>query len=123
MVNISLKEEEEVVVVVDLMKQKPPKKLKRKKVRLFGNRKLNLKLLDDYPGSYFMDVRCNGCFFVTTIHSHPQDWLPCPGCGKLLCMPSETPGGHCTLRPTTTFWRKTDKSFNAFVRRPTLPAY
>nr|GFA08873.1 40S ribosomal protein S27 [Tanacetum cinerariifolium] len=85
------------------------------------NQKLNLKLLQQYPNSFFMDVRCNGCLYVTTIYSHPQEPIHCPCCLMNLCIPSKAAGGPCTLDDYCTFWRKTTKPFNAFVLDETLP--
>ncbi|GJY82458.1 hypothetical protein Tco_0495834 [Tanacetum coccineum] len=54
-------------------------------------------------------------------HRPPQKWLRYSSFAKFLCILSKTPDGHYTLRGAT-FWRKTCKFFNAFVRGPTLPA-
>lgn len=35
-------------------------------------RKHKLKRLIQSPNSYFMDVKCSGCFHITTIFSHAQ---------------------------------------------------
>uniref|UniRef100_A0A8C6SIN2 40S ribosomal protein S27 n=1 Tax=Neogobius melanostomus TaxID=47308 RepID=A0A8C6SIN2_9GOBI len=52
------------------------------------------KRLVQCPNSYFMDVKCTGCYRITTIFSHSQTVVPCPGCSTVLCQPS---GGKCRL--------------------------
>ncbi|KAL6511260.1 40S ribosomal protein S27 [Orobanche hederae] len=108
---------------VDLVKPQPQRRRKRKQHRLYWkqNRKLNLKLLDEYPNSFFMDVRCRGCFFVSTIHSHLEEPQHCPMCHMVLYKPSKTPGDRGTLTHKCTFWRQTNKIFSGFVYGPVLP--
>ena len=38
-----------------------------------------LKRLVQTPDSYFMDVKCPGCFAVATIFSHAQTPIQCEG--------------------------------------------
>ncbi|KNB43133.1 40S ribosomal protein S27-like protein [Blastocystis sp. subtype 4] len=39
--------------------------------------KHKLKRLVQTPNSYFMDVRCPGCFNITTVFSHAQSVVVC----------------------------------------------
>lgn len=41
--------------------------------------KHKLKRLVQTPNSYFMDVKCPGCFAVATIFSHAQTVVQCEG--------------------------------------------
>uniref|UniRef100_A0A673A0P1 40S ribosomal protein S27 n=1 Tax=Sphaeramia orbicularis TaxID=375764 RepID=A0A673A0P1_9TELE len=52
------------------------------------------KRLVQSPNSYFMDVKCTGCYKITTIFSHSQTVVPCSGCSLILCQPA---GGKCRL--------------------------
>uniref|UniRef100_A0A8P4K290 40S ribosomal protein S27 n=1 Tax=Dicentrarchus labrax TaxID=13489 RepID=A0A8P4K290_DICLA len=52
------------------------------------------KRLVQSPNSYFMDVKCTGCYRITTIFSHSQTVVPCAGCSLVLCQPR---GGKCRL--------------------------
>ncbi|CAJ1060501.1 S ribosomal protein S27-like [Xyrichtys novacula] len=54
------------------------------------------KRLVQRPNSYFMDVKCTGCYKITTIFSHAQTAVPCGGCSLILCQPG---GGKCRLTP------------------------
>ncbi|KNB41820.1 40S ribosomal protein S27-like protein [Blastocystis sp. subtype 4] len=66
--------------------------------------KHKLKRLVQTPNSYFMDVRCPGCFNITTVFSHAQSVVVCDNfsCNALLCTPT---GGKarivagCAVRP------------------------
>ena len=40
-------------------------------------RKHKLKRLIQSPNSFFMDVKCPGCFHITTIFSHAQVIIIC----------------------------------------------
>lgn len=40
--------------------------------------KHKLKRLIQSPNSYFMDVKCPGCFIITTVFSHAQVLVICP---------------------------------------------
>ncbi|WVZ56659.1 hypothetical protein U9M48_007153 [Paspalum notatum var. saurae] len=69
---------------IDLLN--PPaelEKLKHKKKRLVQS-----------PNSFFMDVKCQGCFSITTVFSHSQTVVVCPGCQTVLCQPT---GGKARL--------------------------
>uniref|UniRef100_A0A3Q3ELG2 40S ribosomal protein S27 n=1 Tax=Labrus bergylta TaxID=56723 RepID=A0A3Q3ELG2_9LABR len=61
------------------------------------------KRLVQSPNSYFMDVKCTGCYKITTIFSHAQTVVPCGGCSLILCQPG---GGKCKLTPGCAFRRK-----------------
>uniref|UniRef100_A0A674BTI6 40S ribosomal protein S27 n=1 Tax=Salmo trutta TaxID=8032 RepID=A0A674BTI6_SALTR len=52
------------------------------------------KRLVQSPNSYFMDVKCPGCYRITTVFSHAQRVVPCGGCSFILCQPR---GGKCRL--------------------------
>ncbi|KAF0045436.1 hypothetical protein F2P81_001965 [Scophthalmus maximus] len=63
------------------------------------------KRLVQCPNSYFMDVKCPGCYKITTVFSHAQTVVLCVGCSTVLCQPT---GGKarltegCLLRQTVT---------------------
>nr|XP_051676562.1 40S ribosomal protein S27-like [Oryctolagus cuniculus] len=38
--------------------------------------------------SYFMDVKCPGCYKTTTGFSHARTVVPCAGCTAILCQPT-----------------------------------
>ncbi|KAA0157584.1 hypothetical protein FNF27_00533 [Cafeteria roenbergensis] len=65
-------------------------------------RKHKLKRLVQAPNSFFMDVRCPGCFSITTVFSHAQTAVMCAGCATVLSHPT---GGKasitdgCAFRP------------------------
>uniref|UniRef100_A0A8C4TFL2 40S ribosomal protein S27 n=1 Tax=Erpetoichthys calabaricus TaxID=27687 RepID=A0A8C4TFL2_ERPCA len=61
------------------------------------------KRLVQSPNSYFMDVKCPGCYRITTVFSHSQTVVPCPGCSYVLCQPT---GGKCHLTEGCSFRRK-----------------
>jgi len=42
--------------------------------------KHKLKRLVQSPNSYFMDVKCQGCFNITTVFSHSQTVVTCTNC-------------------------------------------
>ncbi|KAL5208749.1 hypothetical protein ABZP36_033184 [Zizania latifolia] len=78
---------------IDLLN--PPaelEKLKHKKKRLVQS-----------PNSFFMDVKCQGCFNITTVFSHSQTVVVCPGCQTVLCQPT---GGKARLTEGCSFRRK-----------------
>uniref|UniRef100_A0A453T425 40S ribosomal protein S27 n=1 Tax=Aegilops tauschii subsp. strangulata TaxID=200361 RepID=A0A453T425_AEGTS len=91
-----------VVVVVQVLQNdidllNPPaelEKLKHKKKRLVQS-----------PNSFFMDVKCQGCFNITTVFSHSQTVVVCPGCQTVLCQPT---GGKARLTEGCSFRRKGD---------------
>ncbi|KAI0728601.1 ribosomal protein S27-domain-containing protein, partial [Fomitopsis betulina] len=53
-----------------------------------------LKRLVQSPDSYFMDVKCPGCFAITTVFSHAQTVVLCGACASVLCQPT---GGKARL--------------------------
>lgn len=53
-----------------------------------------LKRLVQSPNSYFMDVKCPGCFNITTVFSHAQTVVLCGSCSTVLCQPT---GGKARL--------------------------
>ena len=57
------------------------------------------------PNSYFMDIKCPGCYSLTTAFSHAQTVITCEGCQTVLARPS---GGKCKLTVGCSFRRKTD---------------
>jgi small subunit ribosomal protein S27e len=65
-------------------------------------RKHKLKRLVQSPNSFFMDVKCQGCFNITTVFSHSQTVVLCGSCSAVLCQPT---GGKarltegCSFRP------------------------
>ena len=64
-----------------------------------------LKRLIQSPNSYFMDVKCPGCFHITTVFSHAQTVVLCTGCATILSQPK---GGRCKLTDGCSFRRKVD---------------
>ncbi|CAG8439408.1 6786_t:CDS:2, partial [Acaulospora morrowiae] len=57
-------------------------------------RQHKLKRLVQSPNSYFMDVKCPGCFSITTVFSHAQTVVLCGSCANVLCQPT---GGRARL--------------------------
>ncbi|KAK4495404.1 hypothetical protein PRZ48_013735 [Zasmidium cellare] len=66
-------------------------------------RKHKLKTLVPGPRSFFMDVKCPGCFTITTVFSHAQTVVVCAGCSQVLCQPT---GGKARLTEGCSFRRK-----------------
>ncbi|KAF2757470.1 40S ribosomal protein S27 [Pseudovirgaria hyperparasitica] len=66
-------------------------------------RKHKLKMLVPAPRSFFMDVKCPGCFTITTVYSHAQTVVTCQGCSQVLCQPT---GGKARLTEGCSFRRK-----------------
>nr|BAA78586.1 ribosomal protein S27 [Chlamydomonas sp. HS-5] len=64
-----------------------------------------LKRLVQSPNSYFMDVKCPGCFHVSTIFSHAQTPVMCTACSAVLCTPT---GGKAQLAEGSSFRRKSE---------------
>merc|ERR1711892_1271931 len=62
-----------------------------------------LKRLVQHPNSYFMDVKCPGCYRITTVFSHAQTVVVCAGCSSVLCQPT---GGRTRLTEGCSFRRK-----------------
>ncbi|XP_009238116.2 small ribosomal subunit protein eS27-like [Pongo abelii] len=61
------------------------------------------KHLVQSPNSYFMDVRCPGCYKITTVFSHAQTVVLCVVCSTVLCQPT---GGKARLTEGCSFRRK-----------------
>ncbi|XP_075209716.1 LOW QUALITY PROTEIN: 40S ribosomal protein S27 [Chanos chanos] len=56
------------------------------------------KRLVQSPNSYFMDVKCPGCYKITTVFSHAQTVVLCVGCSTVLCQPTgESPSNRGML--------------------------
>jgi small subunit ribosomal protein S27e len=68
-------------------------------------KKHKLKRLIQSPNSYFMDVKCPGCFVITTIFSHAQTVVLCSGCAQVLSQPK---GGRCKLTDGCSYRRKVE---------------
>ncbi|GHJ88360.1 hypothetical protein NliqN6_4762 [Naganishia liquefaciens] len=66
-------------------------------------RKHKLKQLVQSPRSFFMDVKCPGCFQITTVFSHASTVVQCGSCNTVLCQPS---GGKAKLTEGCSFRRK-----------------
>ena len=59
-----------------------------------------LKRLVQAPNSYFMDVKCPGCYALSTVFSHAQSVITCEGCNTVLAKPT---GGKCKLTVGSSF--------------------
>ncbi|CAI5537547.1 unnamed protein product [Closterium sp. Naga37s-1] len=68
-------------------------------------RKHKMKRLVPTPNSFFMDVKCQGCFNITTVFSHSQTVVLCGSCSTVLCQPT---GGKARLTEGCSFRRKGD---------------
>ncbi|CDY54522.1 BnaC07g49260D [Brassica napus] len=66
-------------------------------------RKHKLKRLVQSPNSFFMDVKCQGCFNITTVFSHSQTVVVCGNCQTVLCQPT---GGKARLTEGCSFRKK-----------------
>uniref|UniRef100_A0A453SYW1 Uncharacterized protein n=1 Tax=Aegilops tauschii subsp. strangulata TaxID=200361 RepID=A0A453SYW1_AEGTS len=53
-----------------------------------------------------MDVKSQGCFNITTVFSHSQTMVVCPGWETVLCRPT---GGKARLTEGCSFCRKGNK--------------
>ncbi|KAF4095250.1 40S ribosomal protein S27-like isoform X1 [Onychostoma macrolepis] len=69
----------------------------------FERRQHKKKRLVQSPNSYFMDVKCPGCYKITTVFSHAQTVVLCVGCSTVLCQPT---GGKARLTEGCSFRRK-----------------
>eukprot|EP01039_Chlorochromonas_danica_P011050 gene11046-12306_t len=67
--------------------------------------KHKLKRLIQSPNSFFMDVKCPGCFHITTVFSHAQTVVVCTSCSSVLSTPT---GGKCRLTEGCSFRKKVD---------------
>ncbi|KAF8855193.1 hypothetical protein BDZ45DRAFT_746701 [Acephala macrosclerotiorum] len=82
-----------LVLAVDLLNPTPAAEARKHK----------LKNLVPAPRSFFMDVKCPGCFTITTVFSHAQTVVICAGCSTVLCQPT---GGKARLTEGCSFRRK-----------------
>uniref|UniRef100_A0A8C9P7D1 40S ribosomal protein S27 n=1 Tax=Spermophilus dauricus TaxID=99837 RepID=A0A8C9P7D1_SPEDA len=80
-----------------------PEEEKRKHKKKCLVRKHKKKCLVQSPNSYFMDVKCPGCYKITTVFSHAQTVVLCVGCSTVLCQPT---GGKARLTEGCSFRRK-----------------
>ncbi|EIW71494.1 hypothetical protein TREMEDRAFT_56456 [Tremella mesenterica DSM 1558] len=62
-----------------------------------------LKGLVPRPLSFFMDVKCPGCFQITIVFSHATTVVQCANCGTALCQPT---GGKAKLTEGCSFRKK-----------------
>ncbi len=67
--------------------------------------KHKLKRLIQSPNSFFMDVKCQGCFHITTVFSHAQSVVICANCNQTLTQPT---GGKCNVTAGCKYRRKYD---------------
>ena len=80
---------------VDLLH--PPRELE--------TRRHKRKRLVQTPNSFFMDVKCPGCFSITTVFSHAQTVVLCGSCSTVLCQPT---GGKARLTEGCSFRKKVE---------------
>ncbi|KIN07629.1 hypothetical protein OIDMADRAFT_109290, partial [Oidiodendron maius Zn] len=78
------------VLAVDLLNPSPAAEARKHKLKAT-------------PRSFFMDVKCPGCFTITTVFSHAQTVVICAGCSTVLCQPT---GGKARLTEGCSFRRK-----------------
>jgi len=64
-----------------------------------------LKRLVQSPNSFFMDIKCPGCFQITTVFSHAQTVVVCGSCNVMLCQPT---GGRARLTEGCSYRKKVD---------------
>ncbi|KAL3796718.1 hypothetical protein HJC23_010018 [Cyclotella cryptica] len=64
-----------------------------------------LKRLVQSPNSFFMDIKCPGCFQITTVFSHAQTVVLCGSCNVMLCQPT---GGRARLTEGCSYRKKVD---------------
>ncbi|KAL7795727.1 ribosomal protein S27 domain-containing protein [Trichoderma afarasin] len=87
------RQSDKMVLAVDLLNPSAASEAKKHK----------LKTLVPQPRSFFMDVKCPGCFTITTVFSHAQTVVICQGCTTVLCQPT---GGKARLTEGCSFRRK-----------------
>eukprot|EP00320_Phaeocystis_rex_P005361 CAMPEP_0119077210 /NCGR_PEP_ID=MMETSP1178-20130426/93409_1 /TAXON_ID=33656 /ORGANISM="unid sp, Strain CCMP2000" /LENGTH=88 /DNA_ID=CAMNT_0007059555 /DNA_START=59 /DNA_END=325 /DNA_ORIENTATION=- len=80
---------------VDLLH--PPRELEQKRHKL--------KRLVQSPNSFFMDVKCPGCFSIKTVFSHARTVVICGSCSTVLCQPT---GGKARLTEGCSFRKKVE---------------
>ncbi|THU53731.1 hypothetical protein C4D60_Mb10t17540 [Musa balbisiana] len=96
-VSIAAEGLDEMVLPNDIDLLNPPAELEKKRHKL--------KRLVQSPNSFFMDVKCQGCFNITTVFSHSQTVVVCGNCQTVLCQPT---GGRARLTEGCSFRRKGD---------------
>jgi len=69
----------------------------------FEARQHKLHRLVQSPNSFFMDVKCPGCFQINTVFSHASTVVFCGACSTVLCQPT---GGKARLTEGCSFRRK-----------------
>jgi len=62
--------------------------------------KNKLTRLVQSPNSYFIDVKCPGCYSIVSVFSHAQTIITCEGCSSTLARPT---GGKCKLTVGSSF--------------------
>ncbi|CAN0870223.1 40S ribosomal protein S27-2, partial [Linum grandiflorum] len=97
LVSDSLPPSSKMVLQNDVDLLNPPAELEK--------RKHKLKRLVQSPNSFFMDVKCQGCFNITTVFSHSQTVVVCGSCQTVLCQPT---GGRARLTEGCSFRKKGD---------------
>ncbi|XP_039722620.1 ribosome-recycling factor, mitochondrial isoform X5 [Pteropus medius] len=83
---------ENMPLAKDLLHPSPEEEGKHKKKRLVQS-----------PKSCFRDVKCPGCYKITTAFSHAQMVVLCVGCSTVFCQPT---GGKVRLTEGCSFRRK-----------------
>eukprot|EP00462_Mataza_sp_D1_P004435 CAMPEP_0175100766 /NCGR_PEP_ID=MMETSP0086_2-20121207/7330_1 /TAXON_ID=136419 /ORGANISM="Unknown Unknown, Strain D1" /LENGTH=84 /DNA_ID=CAMNT_0016375035 /DNA_START=57 /DNA_END=311 /DNA_ORIENTATION=+ len=71
----------------------------------YENQQHKLKRLVQHPNSFFMDVKCPGCFQITTMFSHAATVVFCASCSQVLCQPT---GGKARLTEGCSFRKKVE---------------
>ncbi|KAA8569882.1 hypothetical protein EYC84_002225 [Monilinia fructicola] len=87
-----------MVLAIDLLNPSPAAEARKHK----------LKQLVPAPRSFFMDVKCPGCFTITTVFSHAQTVVICAGCSTVLCQPT---GGKARFDRGLLVQKKVDQIF------------
>ncbi|KAG6576095.1 Eukaryotic peptide chain release factor subunit 1-3, partial [Cucurbita argyrosperma subsp. sororia] len=81
-------------------------------------RKHKLKRLVQSPNSFFMDVKCQGCFNITTVFSHSQTVVVCGNCQTVLCQPT---GGRARLTEGSSLSRTHIAAASFSLEHPSPP--
>jgi small subunit ribosomal protein S27e len=64
-----------------------------------------LKRLVQRPNSFFLDVKCPGCWKITTMFSHAATVVECSSCSSILCTPT---GGRARVTEGCSFRKKNE---------------
>ena len=67
------------------------------------SQKHKLKKLVQAPNSFFMDVKCPGCYNINVVFSHAQTVVVCGSCAIMLAQPT---GGKARLTEGCSFRKK-----------------